>query len=136
MIQFLPILVTLVDKLLPDPTAQAHAKMELLRLAQTGELAQLTATKDIALAQIGVNQADAAGASTMQRNWRPFIGWVCGAALGWDTLLRPLLHFAAAWAGHPIPDTPALQSEQLYGLLAGLLGLGGFRTFEKVKGAS
>lgn len=132
----LPLLGTLLEKFLPDPQAQAAAKLEMLRMLQTGELAQLQAVKDLSLAQIEVNKADSTGASAMQRNWRPFIGWVCGAALAWDTILRPVATFAAAWAGHPIPSVPALQSEQLYSLLFGLLGLSGLRSFEKTKGVA
>ena len=72
----------------------------------------------------------------MQRNGRPFILWVCGVALAWDTVLRPVATFGAALAGHPLPVLPNLSTDQLYGLLFGLLGLGGLRTVEKVKGVA
>lgn len=132
----LPMLSGVLDKILPDPQAAAAAKLEALRLAQAGELAELDAQTKLALAQIGVNQADAAGASPVQRSWRPAIGWVCAAALAWDTLLRPMLTFVLAFVGKPVPPIPSLSSDQLYGLLFGLLGLGGLRTVEKVKGAA
>ena len=76
-----PLIGNVLDKVIPDPQAAAAAKLEALRLAQTGELAELDAQTKLALAQIGVNQADAQGVSPMQRNWRPMIGWVCAAAL-------------------------------------------------------
>lgn len=133
----IPILAQLLEKILPDPAAAADAKLKLLELAQSGELAKLEADKAITLAQIDVNKADAAGASWLQRNWRPFIGWVCGFALAWDTILRPMLTYGYTMAtGHAVPPMPTLSSEQLYSLLFGLLGLGGYRTFEKVKGAA
>ncbi|MDZ7939264.1 MAG: 3TM-type holin [Rhodoferax sp.] len=135
-LKLLPSLGTLLDRLLPDPKAAADAKLELVRLAQSGELAQLNATTSLALAQIDVAKVDAAGQSPMQRNARPFILWVCGLALAFDTLAKPLILYGAAIAGHPLPDMPNLSSEQLYSLLFGVLGLGGFRTFEKVKGAA
>ena len=135
-----PALLTLIpgllDKLLPDKGAADAAKLELLRLVQTGELAQLQSNTDLAKAQIAVNLADASGASPMQRNGRPFVLWVCGVALAWDTVLRPMLTYGAAIAGHPLPVMPNLSTEQLYGLLTGILGLGSLRSVEKVKGVA
>lgn len=132
---FIPAITQLLDKLIPDPAAKAQAQLEVLRMQQTGELANLSAMKDLALAQIGVNQQDAAGAP-MQRNWRPFIGWVCGLALAWDTIGKPVFITVMSTTGHPVPPLPDLSSEQLYGLLAGMLGLGGLRTFEKKAGVA
>lgn len=135
-LSMIPLLGQLLDRLLPDPKASADAKLELMRLAQSGELAQLNAGTSLALAQIDVAKVDAAGQSAMQRNARPFILWVCGVALAFDTLAKPLILYGAALAGHPLPPMPNLSTEQLYGLLFGVLGLGGYRTIEKVKGAA
>lgn len=135
LVALVPLLSGLLDKLIPDQQAAADAKLNLLDLAQRGELAVLDADKAIALAQIDVNKSDAQG-NTMQKGWRPFIGWVCGVALAWDTIGKPVLVFAAAYFGHPLPALPTLSTDQLYGLLFGLLGLGGFRTYEKIKGAA
>jgi hypothetical protein len=132
----LPLLGDVLDKIIPDPQAAAAAKLEALKLAQAGQLAELDVQTKLALAQIDNNKADAQGASPMQRNWRPAIGWVCAAALAWDTIVRPILTFGMAYAGHQPPTLPTLSSEQLYSLLFGLLGLGGLRTVEKVKGAA
>ena len=49
----------LIDRWFPDPAAKAQATMDLLKLKQSGELAQLTADTDIAKAQIAVNMASA-----------------------------------------------------------------------------
>jgi hypothetical protein len=132
----LPLITSVLDKVLPDPAAAAAAKIEAIKLAQTGQLAELDAQVRLALAQVEVNKADAGGASAMQRNWRPAIGWVCAAALAWDTIGRPVLSYGLVIAGHQVPDMPSLGTEQLYALLFGLLGLGSLRTVEKVKGAS
>ena len=132
----LPFASELLKKLFPDPAAQADAQFKLLQLAQTGELAAMQSANDLARAQIAVNLADATGCSPMQRNARPFILWVCGVALAWDTVLKPMLTYGAALAGHPLPALPNLQTEQLYTLMGGVLGLGGYRTIEKIKGAA
>ena|SRR2546428_4523472 len=134
--QLLTALFGCIDKVLPDPQAAAAAKLEAMKLQASAAGAQLEADTRLALAQIGVNQADAAGQGAMQRNGRPFILWVCGVALAWDTVLRPVATFGAALAGHPLPVLPNLSTDQLYGLLFGLLGLGGLRTVEKVKGVA
>lgn len=134
--QLLAGLFGIIDKVVPDPQAAAAAKLQAMQMQNTADGQKLEADMKIALAQIGVNQADAQGASAMQRNGRPFIVWVCGVALAWDTVLRPMITYAAAYAGHPIPVLPNLSTDQLYGILAGVLGLGGFRTIEKVKGAA
>jgi hypothetical protein len=68
--------------------------------------------------------------------WRPFIGWVCGGALGYTYLGYPLLTWAGAiW--FPALAIPSLGNNgMLYELLFGMLGMGALRTFEKVKGVA
>lgn len=134
--QLLTAIFGIVDKVIPDPAAAAAAKLEAMKLQATSEGAELEAQTRLALAQIGVNQADAGGQSPMQRNGRPFILWVCGVALAFDTVVKPMALYAAAWAGHPLPAMPNLSSDQLFGLLSGILGLGAMRSVEKVKGAA
>ncbi len=118
-----------------DPEAKARAQAQAFEALTSGTFAERT-EQAIALAQVDVNKADAAGASPMQRNWRPMVGWVCAAALAWDTVGRPMATYAWVLAGHVAPELPALASEQLYTLLFGLLGLGALRSVEKVKGAA
>lgn len=132
----LPFASDLLKKLFPDPATQAEAQFKLLQLAQSGELASLQSVTDLAKGQQAINLADAQGQSAMQRNGRPFIVWVCGVALAWDTVLKPMVTYGAALAGHPLPTLPNLQTEQLYTIMAGVLGLGSLRTVEKIKGAA
>lgn len=121
----IPLLGTLLDKLLPDPKAAAEAKLELLRMAQAGELAQLE-----------VNKAEAQSADPFTSRWRPLIGYICGLALAWDTIIKPMAITGYILWGHPAPALPDLGDNQLMSLLFGLLGLGGLRTIEKVKGVA
>ena len=113
----------LIDKLIPDPAARDAAKLDLLKLQQSGELAAM-------LAQTDVNKVEAASGSVFVAGWRPAIGWVCAAAMGYQYLLRPFLV-----AFNPVLAVPGLD-ENLWQLLAGMLGLGGLRTFEKVNGVA
>jgi hypothetical protein len=48
-------------------------------------------------------------------------------------ILRPWIQSIFVFTGHPIPDLPGID-DQLWQLLGGMLGLGGLRTFEKIKG--
>jgi len=119
----------LIDRLWPDPAQADAAKLELLKLQQSGELAQITG-------QLEINKAEAASSSLLVAGWRPFIGWICGAALAYTFIAYPLLLWAtAAWWPDIKPPTLGT-GDMLFELLLGMLGLGGLRTFEKVKGVA
>lgn len=66
---------------------------------------------------------------------RPFILWICGAALAYQYLLCPLAVWVCLLTGHPVAKPPVLD-DTLYQLLFGMLGLGGLRTVEKIKGVA
>ena len=129
----LPLITSVLDKLLPDPQAAADAKLKALEMAQRGDLAGLDAEVRLALGQQEVNRAEAA-TDLFRGGWRPACGWVCAAGLAYTFLLRPLLPWFAAVFGWDAPPLPAIDSEPLMVLLTGMLGLGGLRTFERVKG--
>lgn len=123
----------IADDLITTDEERAKANNELVKIAQVSELAHLDADTKLALGQIDINKADAAGASPMQRNWRPMIGWVCAVALAWDTIGKPVAVFGMTIAGQDVPALPSLSTDQLYGLLFSMLGLGGYRTYEKTR---
>lgn len=99
------------------------------------EKAQLAAALQLVQGQLEINKAEAASPSVFTSGWRPFIGWVCGCAFGWNWIGLPVAVFAANYAGHPLQVSPADMSEMMPVLL-GMLGLAGMRSFEKVKGAA
>lgn len=78
--------------------------------------------------QSEINKMEAQHRSIFVAGWRPFIGWICGSALLYNFIIRDLI----AWVS---PDVmpPAIQMDQLITILLGMLGLGGLRTFEKIK---
>lgn len=129
----LPLLGNVLDKVIPDPQAAADAKLKVMQMAQTGELAALDAETKLALGQIEVNKAEAA-TDLFRGGWRPAVGWCCAFGLGYTFLLRPLLPWAVGLFGVAVPVLPAIDIESLMVLLFGMLGLGGMRTFERVKG--
>ena len=79
-----------------------------------------------------INKVEAQHRTIFVAGWRPFIGWVCGGALAYNFVLRDLL----IWFIGPEQVPPALQMEHLMTVLIGMLGLGGMRTFEKLKDKS
>lgn len=129
----IPVVGQVLDKILPDPTAAAEAKLKALELAQRGELAVLDADMRLALGQIEVNKVEA-GTDLFRGGWRPAVGWVCVAGLGYQLVMRPLLPWLVSVAGVQVPPLPPIDTDTLMVLLTGMLGLGGLRTFEKVKG--
>ena len=72
-----------LDRVFPDPAQQAAAKLELMKLQQSGELAQLAGQMDI-------NKIEAASSSIFVSGWRPAIGWVCGAGFAVQFVVGPL----------------------------------------------
>ena len=118
----------LIDRMWPDPAQAATAKLELIKLQQSGDLAQMTG-------QLEINKIEAANANMFVSGWRPAIGWVCALALLYQYLVRPLAVAIFAAVGHPLPVMPGLD-ENLWQLMMAMLGMGGLRTFEKVQGVA
>ena len=129
----LPVIAGVLDKIIPDPAAAAQAKLAAMELAQKGELAALDADVRLAIAQTEVNKAEAQ-TDLFRGGWRPACGWICAAGLGYEFLLRPLLPWIAGLTGAHVAPLPNIDSDALMVLLTGMLGLGGLRTFERVKG--
>ena len=116
-----------IDRVWPDPAQAAAAKLQLLQLQQTGELAQITG-------QMAINQAEATSSDPLQ-HWRGGLGWVCVAGYAWNFVLDPLTNAVAAILSHPL-NLPPLDITQLSTLTLGMLGLGGLHVAERIKGAA
>lgn len=130
----IPVLGSVLDKVLPDPKVAAEAKVKLFEMQQQGALAELESETKLALAQIDVNKAEAESGDWFRGGWRPAVGWVCTFGLTYTYLLRPLLPWTVSLFGGEVPPLPGIESNELYALLFGLLGLGGMRTFERIRG--
>ena len=124
-----------INRIWPDPAMQAEANLKLALMVQNGELAQLAADTDLAKGQLEVNKVEAAHSSLLVSGWRPAIGWTCAAAFAYKFVLAPAGAFAMAATGNPI-DLPVLDFTEMSTILLGMLGLGGMRTLEKVKGVA
>jgi hypothetical protein len=56
--------------------------------------------------------------------------------MAWHFILAPVTMFVCSFAGVVIPELPVFDMDSLMTVLLGMLGLGGLRTVEKVKGLS
>ena len=88
--------------------------------------------KELLEIQTKINEIEAQHRTIFVAGWRPFIGWICGIALMYNFVIRDLF----IWVVKPESIPPALQMEHLMTVLLGMLGLGGLRTFEKIKDKS
>jgi hypothetical protein len=123
----------IIDKVVPDPQAKQAAQLKLLEMQQAGEFKALEADLQLAMGQIEVNREEAKSPDFFRSGWRPFVGWTCGGGLFYQIMMRPLFGWIAsnAWGW---TEPPSLEMDTLLTLLFGLLGLGGMRTYERIKG--
>jgi hypothetical protein len=124
-----------IDKIFPDKDAADKAKLEMLRLQQEGQFKELEMVFENAKSQIGVNVEEAKSSSLFVSGWRPAVGWVCVFALSYNYVLMPLATWSAKF-WYPDMQMVALETGELMTLLLGMLGLGGLRTAEKIKGVA
>lgn len=124
---------SLIERFLPDPEKKAAAQLELLKMQQTGELANLAAETDLAKLQVQVNLEEAKSANWFVAGWRPFIGWTCGCGLAYVAIIEPLARFAAQVWFHYTGSFPVIDTTITMQVLLGMLGLAAARTVEKVK---
>jgi hypothetical protein len=118
----------LLDKIIPDPAEKARLAHEIATLAERQ-------AHEIAKSQIEVNRTEAASSSMFVAGWRPAVGWICAAGLGFNFICVPLGNFALSISGSVIA-IPSLDVSEMMPVLMGMLGLGAFRTFEKTRGVS
>lgn len=128
----IPVVTTLLDKFIPDPKMASDAKLKALEMAQNGELAALDAEMKLALGQLEVNKVEA-GTDIFRGGWRPAAGWVCSSGLAYSFLVQPILPWLVTVLGFNVPPLPSIDNDTLMVLLTGMLGLGGLRTYEKLK---
>lgn len=86
------------------------------------------------VAQVELNKVEASSRSTFVAGWRPFIGWICGVGLAMNFIVRPLLNYYLLIFYPKVPIMESLEMGTLMTLITGMLGFGGLRTYEKLKG--
>lgn len=118
----------------------AEMQAAILARADAMEAAALAMESQAAQGQIDLNKIDAGSGSMFKGGWRPALGWVCVAGLAYTFLARPIvpwiIQVAALVSGSTValPPMPPLDMKELMSLVMALLGFGGFRMYEKIKG--
>ena len=89
--------------------------------------------------QMDINFADASSktgglSGFMQRAWRPLIGMSCAIAILWEFVIKQFLVFVLAVFSIETMPLPSLDLGVLMPLVTAMLGFGGLRSFEKMKG--
>lgn len=121
----------IADDLFTSDEERLRAEIDLKRL-----------DVDVALGQMAVNEAEAQHASLFVAGWRPAIGWVGASAMAYQFLLYPLMVWgwsfmqAKGWVPGDLKPPPMLDTEALWVILSGMLGIAGMRSVEKVKGVA
>ena len=110
---------SLLDKFIPDADEKAKLAHEIATMSERH-------AQEIALEQIEVLKLDAKG-NWFQSSWRPLAGYTTVLGLMVNFLISPIA------AGFGV-DIPQADSGVMMPLLLGMLGLGGARSWERVKG--
>jgi hypothetical protein len=128
----------IADDLVTTDKERLDAELELRRLGLEG--AKIEA--DLVRGQLEVNRAEAASSSLFVAGWRPAIGWIGAAAMAYQFLAYPLLIWvwALLQARGVVPaglqSPPMLDTDALWVVLSGMLGIAGLRSVEKVNGVA
>lgn len=77
--------------------------------------------------QAEINKVEAQNRSIFVSGWRPMVGWICAGAFGFHYIVMPLL------IAYTDIDPVEFDTNSLFTVLMGMLGLGGLRTYEKLK---
>lgn len=128
----------IADDLITTDKERLDAELEMRRLG----LEERKIDAGLVQGQLDVNCAEAASSSLFVAGWRPAIGWIGAVALGYQFLAYPLLVWAwallqaRAWVPAGLQPPPMLDTDALWVVLSGMLGIAGLRTAEKVKGVA
>lgn len=113
-LDIIPVVGNILDKIIPDPKAAAEAKLKMLELTQKGELTEITAKADII-------KTEAASEHWLAASWRPILMLTFGGLI------------VARWLGYSAPGLSEAEILKLWDIVE--LGIGGYvvgRSAEKI----
>lgn len=121
----------IVDK---DKKNEIKAQLERIKLEAMDKADQRLHEEMIG--QIEVNKEEAKSESVFVAGWRPAVGWIGAAGIGYSFVVEPILSWSARVMFHYTGTFPSLNYSELMILVGGMLGFGTFRTYEKVQGVA
>lgn len=122
------LLKTAADKIWPNPTEAAAAKIALLNAEQAGAFKEMDAQLQTNLAQI---QANAVEAAKPGFNFRDGAGWTCVIGFAISVLKAPI-EWGCSIIGHPI-TLPSVDTSTITTLLFALLGVSGMHMYQQTQ---
>jgi hypothetical protein len=123
-----------------EEALSAEQRIDVMRMADELERKAADLEQSAATGQQQLNVIDAQSGSMFKGGWRPAIGWICASGLFYNFILRPILPWAidvvCLFTDKPvtIPKMPGLNMPELMALTFALLGFGGLRMYERVRG--
>ena len=83
-----------------------------------------------------VTKIEALNKNFFMSGWRPLIGWICGINLAYNLIIKDVINYIMVLCNDTLPQLPYNQFNETKELIYVLLGLGAFRTIEKIKGVT
>ena len=114
----LPVASKLLGKFIEDKDTKNKLAHEIATMAEKH-------AQQLAIEQIKINIEEAKG-NWFQSSWRPLIGWICGLSLAINYMVAPI----CAGFGITIPQA---DMSVMMPLMFGMLGIGGMRSYDKMK---
>lgn len=115
----------IVDRVIPGDSEEARMKKLEIESGLIRELAQVN------LKQLEINEVEARSTSLFKSGWRPTVAWMGVFALAF-TYFKPLIDYVLV--SLDLPPMTGFDPTTLTTILMSLLGLGGYRSYEKFKG--
>jgi len=113
----------LIDNLFTSDDERNQARVQLEQLSNS-----------LAQGQLEINKQEAKHKSLFVAGWRPGMGWLCVLAFGYHFIGHPVLLWVFAVWLPGITPPPNIDVGPLMAVVATMLGLGGYRTYEYAKG--
>jgi hypothetical protein len=126
----------IISEVVEDKDKKNQLLAEFKKMSLDAEQKLLEMEHKEKMAQIDINKQAAASSDKYVRRARPTTLWIANIGLAYVFLLHPLGCWALKIWAPEITPPPMIDAEYLLILLGGLLGFGGYRTYEKMKGVS
>ncbi len=126
------------DDLFTSDKERLDAQIELGKL----QIEEQKIEAGVMTAQIDVNKEEAKHSSVFVAGARPAVLWVGVLSMLYQFLVYPMLVWvwfiaqSRGWIATDLTPPPILDTEALWVLMTGILGIAGYRTIDKIKGVA
>lgn len=127
-----PLVAKILEKI-PDSAEREKARLEFETQMAAHKTEWLRILSEADKGQLEINKVEAQSAHFYIAGARPTVLWICNVALAWMYVIQPAVQSILFWFGQAA-EPGKLDSAGITGLTASLLGFGGFRMYESLKG--